>query len=104
MNETGEKEGVWFNLEADEDTCYTASTAGSNYDTGMFMYESSCPAEESDAECMMFNDDSQGAITSRLVWEGKSGTHYKIFVYSNSYSSHGGRLKLNVSVRLRDVS
>lgn len=102
MSRTEARQGVWYNVEADEDTCYSASTAGSSYDTGMDMYEAACPTEESGLECMMFNDDSEGATTSRLVWEGKAGTQYKIIVYSNSYGSRGGVMKLKVSVRLDD--
>lgn len=88
-------------MEADEDACYSASTAGSNNDTRIFLYEAACPSAESDVECMKFNDDSGDATTSRILWKGKSGTEYKIAVIG---IFRGGLLELNVSVRLHDVS
>lgn len=85
---------VWYELEGDG-SCFTASTSGSTFNTGLEVYTGECGT----LECMKGNDNvGPGDETSELSWETEIGVRYKLAVGGNGYFNNSGFYELNVTV------
>lgn len=70
---------------------YCASTAGSSFDTILYVREGSCEASGNELAC---NDDS-GGLQSQVEFSARAGQEYYVIV--DSYGDASGRYSLNIS-------
>ncbi|WP_299229296.1 T9SS type A sorting domain-containing protein, partial [uncultured Psychroserpens sp.] len=76
-DDVSEGPGVWYVLTGTGDVLFaTASTAGSNFDTKLAVYEGSCD----DLICVGSDDDGGPGITSEVSFLSEPGVNYYIYV------------------------
>ncbi|MCK7591764.1 T9SS type A sorting domain-containing protein [Subsaxibacter sp. CAU 1640] len=83
--------GVWYTMEGTGGDI-VVSTAGSAYDTKLFVYDGSCGA----LNCVGGNDDvATGILYSEVTFESVAGQRY--YIYVTGFSSANGNYNLSVN-------
>lgn len=81
---------VWYSFTPAQSGRYGASTAGSDYDTTLFVGT----PDNGGLEAIGCNDDS-GSLASAVAWQAQAGTEYLIMVGA-CCGSEGGQLRFRI--------
>ena len=88
----GDAQTVWFKYTALSNGRLEANTFGSNYDTTLSVYTGTPP----DALQLACNDDSNGTVQSRAIFDAVAGTTYYFMVSSLYYPVAQASLVFNL--------
>ena len=78
---------VWYSFTPSSDTHLAAYTFGSDFDTALAVYTGSTLSSLSSGDC---NDNTEGSLQSRIVFEATGGVTYRFQV--GGVSSESGNL------------